>query len=82
MTANPARPGSDGRAWPGYRLRFCPVCRREVGTHREPVNDERKDLVVYHQHDDKIDRPCPMAGKRAATRAVAFTGVDRRRSVA
>ncbi|ANU79751.1 hypothetical protein BI023_gp41 [Mycobacterium phage Sneeze] len=76
MAANPARPGSDGRPWPGYTVRFCPVCRRHAGTHRAQVNDERKELVVYHQHDDTAGRPCPMGGKSAAIRAVAFTATD------
>lgn len=65
---------ADGRAWPGYTIRSCPVCGREAGTHREPVKDERKEMVVYHDHyDGQPGRTCLMAGKRAAIRAVAFT---------
>lgn len=67
----------DGRAWPGFQKRFCPVCGRPVDTHREPINDHRKEMVVYHQHTDTtMTSPCPMAGKRAAIRAVAFTAAD------
>ncbi|AYD84626.1 hypothetical protein SEA_PAITO_41 [Mycobacterium phage Paito] len=73
MTAIIARPGNDGRLWPGYAVRFCPVCAQEVATHREPVQDDRKELVVYHDHWDTIGKPCRMGGKRAAIRAVAFT---------
>lgn len=61
------------RNWPGFARRFCPVCGRPCDTHRIPVNDDRKELVVYHQHDDTIAKPCRMAGKRAAIRVVAFT---------
>lgn len=61
-------------AWPGYAVRFCPVCGRETGTHREPVNDDRREVVVYHDHCDGMPgRTCLMAGKVAAIRAVAFT---------
>lgn len=73
---------ADGRAWPGYQRRFCPVCRRETGTHREPVDDYRGEVVIYHDHDDTTGRRCRMAGEHAAVRAVAFTksdtGVDQR----
>ena len=79
MTANPARPGSDGRAWPGYAVRFCPVCRRRVGTHRQPIDDEREELVMYHQHNDTAGVQCEMSGQAAAIRAVAFTGAAPRR---
>ena len=63
---------------PGYQARKCPVCGQVVGTHREPINDERGEMVVYHQHDDTSDKPCQMGGKRAAIRAVAFTGTRKR----
>lgn len=69
---------ASGRPWPGYQARFCPVCRQEVGTHREPVEDERNELVNYHEHWDTVDKTCPMSGKRAAIRAVAFTGTATR----
>lgn len=65
-----------GAARPGSTARFCPVCGRPTATHREPVEDERKELVVYHQHTDTIGKPCRMSGKRAAIRAVAFTAAD------
>lgn len=65
----------DGRAWPGYAARFCPLCGREVGTHREPTNDERGEVVIYHQHNDTAGHTCQM--DRAAIRAVAFTGRGR-----
>ena len=58
---------------------ICPVCGRRVGTHREPVDDDRRELVVYHPHDDTtVAAPtrCDMSGKRAAIRAVAFTATD------
>lgn len=71
----PTLPRVDGRAWPGYSVRFCPVCAQEVGTHREPVNDERDELVVYHPHWNTADELCEM--DRAAIRAVAFTGRGR-----
>lgn len=65
---------ANGRAWPGYAIRFCPVCGRETATHREPVNDERKEVVVYHDHwDGQPGRICLMSGKVAAIRAVTFT---------
>lgn len=70
---------ADGRAWVGYAVRFCPVCGQRVGTHREPVDDDRRELVVYHPHDDTtVAAPtrCDMSDKRAAIRAVAFTGAD------
>lgn len=65
---------------PGHSVRFCPVCRSEVHAHREPVADARGEVVVYRQHSDSVGRSCPMSGKRAAIRAVAFTGVIRRAS--
>lgn len=64
------------RFLPGYQSRFCPVCKQPTGTHREPINDERREMVVYHQHDDTAGQPCHMNGKRAAIRAVAFTATD------
>lgn len=54
-------------------LRVCPVCKRDVRSHREPVNDPRAEIVVYHQHPDRCGRCCDMSGKTAALRAVAFT---------
>lgn len=67
----------DGRAWPGFTTRFCPICRGEAGTHREPVSDDRGEVVVYHEHDEPATgRPCHMGGKVAAIRAVAFTATD------
>ncbi|ORV97414.1 hypothetical protein AWC13_16505 [Mycobacterium kubicae] len=51
------------------------MCGRRVGTHREPINDNRLELVVYHQHDDTLRKPCRMSDKRAAIGAVAFTSV-------
>jgi hypothetical protein len=65
---------ADGRAWPGFQIRFCPVCAQEVSTHRNPTDDERDEVVVYHRHWDTADKPCLMSGKSAALRAVAFTG--------
>ncbi|ASR77241.1 hypothetical protein SEA_AVOCADO_40 [Mycobacterium phage Avocado] len=67
---------ADGREWPGYQRRFCPVCRGEVGTHRTPVDDERGELVTYHDHPDSTGARCLMAGEQAAIRAVAFTATD------
>lgn len=68
---------ADGRAWPGFQLRFCPICSAEVGTHREPVADVRGELVVYHDHDEpQTGVRCRMAGERAAIKAVAFTATD------
>lgn len=64
---------AEGREWPGYEPRFCPVCNQKVGTHREPTNDERLESVVYHQHWDTIGKTCRMSNERAAIRAVAFT---------
>ena len=58
---------------PGHTDRVCPVCRQTAGTHREPVDDERREVVVYHPHDDGRAQTCVMSGKRAAIRAVAFT---------
>lgn len=58
---------------PGHGDRSCPVCRQTAGTHRELVNDARREVVVYHHHDDGRAKPCVMSGKRAAIRAVAFT---------
>ncbi|ABE67297.1 hypothetical protein SEA_PINKYOSHI_40 [Mycobacterium phage PinkYoshi] len=77
MAANMARAGSDGRPWPGFTVRFCPVCSAETGTHREPVDDHRGELVVYHDHDEPATGVrCRMAGERAAIRAVAFSTTD------
>ncbi|AHJ86589.1 hypothetical protein Jolie2_39 [Mycobacterium phage Jolie2] len=69
---------ADGRAWPGFQLRFCPVCRRaDVATHREPVSDERGEVVAYHDHTEpKTGVRCLFAGERAAIKAVAFTASD------
>lgn len=68
---------ADGRHWPGYQRRFCPTCSAETGTHREPVDDERGELVVYHDHDEpKTGIRCRMAGERAAIGAVAFSAAD------
>ncbi|MCV7226094.1 hypothetical protein [Mycolicibacterium komossense] len=67
---------ADGREWPGFQIRFCPVCRTETGTHREPVGDKRGELVAYHDHNDSSDVRCRMAGERAAIGAVAFTATD------
>lgn len=58
---------------PGHTDRLCPVCRQIAGTHREPVADERGEVVVYHLHDDGRAAECVMSGKQAAIRAVAFT---------
>lgn len=74
-----AHQAADGRAWIGYTVRFCPVCGQRVGTHREPVDDYRRELVVYHQHNDTnttAPARCLMADRRAAIAAVAFTGAD------
>lgn len=60
---------------PGYTRRHCPVCPNEVDTHRESVDDDRREIVFYHSHLDGIGKPCPMSGKVAALRAVAFTNV-------
>lgn len=54
-------------------LRECPVCKQDVRSHREPVNDPRDEIVVYHQHPDRCGLQCAMSGKTAALRAVAFT---------
>ena len=75
---------ADGRAWPGFQLRCCPVCGVEVGTHRERVDDDRGEVVAYHDHQDTSGRRCVMALERAAIRAVAFpasdTGISARRT--
>lgn len=60
-------------AFPGVAVRVCPVCARDARSHREPVTDERDEVVVYHQHQDGCRRRCEMSGKAAALRAVAFT---------
>lgn len=65
---------------PGYTMRFCPMCGGKCGTHREPVDDERDEMVVYHAHNDGIGKPCRMGGQRAAIRAVAFTNTRPTRS--
>lgn len=67
---------AEGRARPGYQSRFCPVCAQGVSTHREPVEDDRGELVTYHDHSDGSGVRCRMAGERAAIRAVAFTAAD------
>lgn len=67
---------ADGRHYPGYQRRKCPVCAVDVGTHREPVADERGEVVTYHDHNDGSRRRCRMAGEVAAIRAVAFTATD------
>lgn len=67
---------ADGRCWPGYQLRYCPLCHVDTGTHLEPVDDDRGELVVYHDHDDQSGVRCRMAGESAAIRAVAFTASD------
>ena len=77
MAANPARAGSDGQPWPGYAVRSCPVCCQKAGTHRNPVQDRRGEVVQYHQHRDAARRMCVMVGKEAALSAVAFTGGGR-----
>lgn len=61
----------------GLALRQCPVCKRSVRSHREPVNDDRDEIVVYHQHNHRAGGRCDMSGKIAALRAVAFTTVSR-----
>lgn len=58
---------------PGFAIRPCPVCRCGVDTHREPVSDDRGEIVFYHPHEDPTERVCAMSGKTAALRAVAFT---------
>lgn len=68
---------ADGRAWPGHATRFCPVCAAETGTHRQPVDDERGEVVIYHDHNEPATGiRCRMAGEAAAIRAVAFTASD------
>lgn len=59
--------------FPGLATRECPVCNRDVRSHREPVADERDEVVVYHQHADGAGWRCKMSGQEAALRAVAFT---------
>lgn len=66
-----------GKAWPGYAIRFCPVCHQETGTHRKPVEDRRSEVVEYHQHRDTARRKCVMSDQYAAIGAVAFTGRGR-----
>lgn len=63
----------NGRRRPGYQPRMCPVCRQTSGTHREPVADERGEVVVFHVHYDGADRMCRMSGHAAALAAVTFT---------
>lgn len=58
---------------PGVSVRVCPVCARDVRSHREPVGDDRGEVVFYHQHPDGCGGRCEMSGKVAALRAVAFT---------
>lgn len=68
---------ADGRHWPGWSLRFCPVCKAKVGTHREPVNDARREVVAYHDHAEPATGiRCLMAGERAAIKAVVFSAAD------
>lgn len=67
---------ADGRAWPGFQLRFCPICGAETGTHREP-DAKHGEVVAYHDHDEpKTGVRCRFVGERAAIRAVAFTASD------
>jgi glycerophosphoryl diester phosphodiesterase len=66
---------ADGRDWPGWSLRFCPVCGQRTGTHRIP-DEKHGELVVYHDHDDTTGERCIFAGDQAAIRAVAFTAAD------
>ncbi|QFG10121.1 hypothetical protein PBI_LEMURIA_41 [Mycobacterium phage Lemuria] len=67
---------ADGRAWPGFQLRFCPICGAETGTHREP-DAKHGEVVAYHDHvEPATGVRCRMAGERAAIRAVAFTATD------
>lgn len=61
-------------------MRFCPVCGQKCGTHREPVADERDEVVMYHGHNDALGKPCRMGGDVAAIRAVAFTNAAPTRS--
>lgn len=56
-----------------HERRPCPVCGRTVSTTREPVNDDRIELIAYNRHEDTIGNPCPMSGQRAAARAVGVT---------
>lgn len=67
----------DGRAWPGYGVRRCPVCAQGVASHREPANDEGDEVVVYHDHWDGSGEACLMNDKHAALAAVAFDGAGR-----
>lgn len=67
------RPGAEPLIVAGLALRECPVCKRPARSNREPVNDDRDEIVVYHQHPDRCGRCCDMSGKAAALRAVAFT---------
>jgi hypothetical protein len=62
-----------GLALPGFAVRVCPVCKRDVRSHREPVPDVRGEVVFYHQHSDGVGSLCEMSGRVAALRAVAFT---------
>lgn len=58
---------------PGLAVRACPVCKRDARSHREPVSDQRDEIVFYHQHRDGRGGECEMSGRVAALRAVAFT---------
>lgn len=59
--------------FPGLAVRECPVCKQDARSHREPVADDRGEVVFYHQHPDGCARRCEMSGQVAALRAVAFT---------
>lgn len=59
--------------FPGLAMRECPVCARGVRSHREPVADDRGEVVFYHRHPDGRGCRCEMSGQVAALRAVAFT---------
>lgn len=60
---------------PGHSVRACPACKQPANTWREPVDDDRREVVFYEQHPDGSGRECVMSGREAALRAVAFTGV-------
>lgn len=76
MAANRARPGSDGRPWPGYAVRICPVCRQRAGTHRASTNGQQMNVVVYQHHSDGIGNECLMSEKRAAIGAISFSAAE------
>ncbi|QBP30253.1 hypothetical protein KDW77_gp39 [Mycobacterium phage Pinnie] len=67
---------ADGRNWPGYQERFCPICGAKTGTHREP-DAKHGEVVAYHDHTEpKTGARCRFVGERAAIRAVAFSATD------